>query len=140
MIPFEIKAIISGDGGSNSDHTIYLFNKKRKILLPIKIPQNSVDALLLARETTPEPRPHIHNTAKRLINVLNGKVDRVIVSGYNNEIYYSYIRIKQGNKNFDIDSKPSDAFAIAIRTKAPIYVEQQVINMVGVKVTAEMLE
>jgi len=140
MIPFEIKTIISGNEGLDSDHTIYLFNKEKKILLPIKINQNSVDALLLARETTPEPRPHIHNTAKRLINVLNGKVDRIIISGYNNEIYYSYIRIKQGKKSFDIDARPTDAFAIAIRTKAPIYVEQDIIDMVGVKVTAEMLE
>lgn len=140
MIPFEIKTIISGNEGPDGDHTIYLFNTEKKILLSIKINQNSVNDLLLARETAPEPRPHIHNTAKRLINVLNGKVDRIIISGYSNEIYYSYIRIKQGGKSFDIDARPTDAFAIAIRTKAPIYVEQNVIDMVGVKVTAEMVE
>lgn len=99
-----------------------------------------MDSILLAREGNPEPRPHIHNTAKRLINALDGTIEGIIISGYDNEIFYSYIRIAKGGKKIDIDAKPSDAIAIALRTKVPIYVDKQVAKSVGVKITPEMLE
>lgn len=99
-----------------------------------------MDSILLAREGSPEPRPHIHNTAKRLINALDGTIEGIIISGYDNEIFYSYIRIAKGGKKIDIDAKPSDAIAIALRTKVPIYVDKQVAKSVGVKITPEMLE
>jgi len=139
MIPFEIKAIVSDEEGASGDHTVYLFNKGKNLILPIKVNENSVNALMMAREGTREIRPHVHNTAARLIKVLNGKIEKIIVSGYEDDIFYSYIRVSQGNSSFDIDSKPSDAFALALRTNAPIYVQTSVVEKVGILVTPEML-
>lgn len=139
MIPFEIKAIVSDEDGAYGDHTVYLFNQRKNLLLPVKVNEGCVKDLMLAREGSEEIRPHVHNTTSRLIKVLNGKVEQVIISGYEDEIFYSYIRISQGNSSFDIDSKPSDAFALALRTNAPIMVQTSVIKKAGIQITPEML-
>ena len=139
MTYFEIKAIIEDGEGPVGGHVVYLFSKERKILLPIKVNENSAREILAAREPYHEPRPHIHDTTKRLINALDGKVEKVIISGYDNEIFYSYIRVRHGEKEFDIDAKPSDAIAIALRTKSPIYVEPGVVSQIGINITPELL-
>ena len=139
MIPFEINAIVSDEEGAAGDHTVYLFNKEKNLLLPVKVNEDSVNALMTAKEGREEPRPDMHNTTSRLISVLNGKIEKIIVSGYEIEIFYSYIRVSQGKTFFDIDSKPSDAFAMALRTSAPIHVQTDVIKKAGIMITPEML-
>jgi len=139
MTFFEIKAIIEDGEGPLGSHIVYLFNKEREVLLPIKVNENSAREILAAREPSFEPRPHIHDTAKRLINAMDGKVQKIIISGYDNEIFYSYIRVAHDGKEFDIDAKPSDAIAIALRTKSPIFVEARVVKELGIEVTPELL-
>jgi len=140
MLEFEIKAIISDHDNLVQAATIYLFNKNKKILLPIRMASFAADGLILARENQPEPRPHIHNTATRLIKALGGKIKCVIISGYHNEIFYSYIRINHNQKNIDVDAKPSDSMSIALRNNLPIYVEKKIYESVGIEVTQELLD
>lgn len=109
------------------------------MVLPIKLTQRATDSILLAKDERVAPRPHIHDTTKRLINALDGTIKRIIISGYSNEIYYSYIRLSKNGKSIDIDAKPSDAICLALRTKAPIYVEKDVVKSAGIKITPEML-
>lgn len=139
MIPFELKAIVADENNTIGSHTIYLFNKENKIILPIKLTQNATDAILLAKDTRVSPRPHIHDTTKRLVSALDGTVERIIISGYANDIYYAYIRVTKNSNSIDIDAKPSDAICLAIRTEAPIYVEKEVVKKVGINITSEML-
>lgn len=140
MLEFEVKAIISDTEGWVQTSTVYLFNKSENILLPIKMASFAADNLILAKNDFPEPRPHIHNTAARLIKALGGKILSVIISRCHNEIFYSYIRVKHQNKNIDIDAKPSDSMAIALRINVPIYIEKKIYRSAGIKVTKEMLE
>ncbi len=139
MISLEIKAIVEDREDPLGTHTIYLFNKELRILLPIKINEISARQILFAKEDSFEPRPSVHDTTRRLVATLSGKIDRVIINGYSNDIFYSYIRVRQGNKYFDVDSKPTDAIALALRSKAPIFVDKRLADEVGIKVTPEML-
>lgn len=139
MYKFELKTIVAGNEGNFGNHTVYLFCKEQDLLLPIKMAAPAAETIILAKDSSNEPRPHIHDTAKRLISALDGKIDRIIFSGYENEIFYTYIRVKNEKGSFDIDAKPSDAISIALRSKAPIYVEAHVVEKAGIKITEELL-
>jgi uncharacterized protein len=139
MKRFFVQAIMTDSESPNSS-TLYLLNKKSKLLLPVEINKESAKALTLAQQNIPTPRPHIHDTIRRLIASLNGKVAGITINMYRDGIFYSYIRVKNGNKYYDIDSKATDAIAIAIRSNAPIYIEDDVIQGVGIKITQELLD
>jgi uncharacterized protein len=140
MLEFELKAIVSDPEILVQSSTVYLFNKEKNILLPIRMASFASDNLLLAKDRYPEPRPHIHNTASRLVRALGGRIERVIISGYHNEIFYSYIRIKHKKKSVDIDAKPSDSMAIALRLRIPIFVEKRIYESAGIQITKELLQ
>ena len=76
MLRFEIKAIIADENKIVRHDTIYLFNKEKKLLLPIKINDSETKNLLLAYDSRMQHRPTIHDTAKRLISALRGQIDK----------------------------------------------------------------
>lgn len=137
MIEFELTAIVADDNFKT--HTIYLLNKEQQLLLPIKMSKRSAENLLIAKDKKPEPRPHIHNTVCRITSALNAKIKEVIISSCHNDIYYSYIRVQNGRGSFDIDAKPSDSLAIALRNKCPIYVNKKVATASAIKISSELL-
>jgi len=140
MLRFEIKAIIADENKIVRHDTIYLFNKEKKLLLPIKINDSETKNLLLAYDSRMQHRPTIHDTAKRLISALRGQIDKVIINDYSQDIYYAYIRIKHKDKYLDVDSKISDAIALALRSNAPIFVKNRVTRKAGIKLTRELLD
>jgi len=139
MLEFEVKAVVDDPESLKQDSTVYLFNKEQRILLPIKMPPPSAVTILNARETPNEIRPHIHNTAIRIIKALKAEVDSITIYAYQEEIFYSYIKIRRGGNCLEIDARPSDAISIALRQDVPVFVNESVYERVGIKVTKELL-
>lgn len=138
MLKFKVKRVTTDENTQNT--TVYLFNTKEKILLPIKMNTYASSKILLANDKDGhEARPHIHNTVGRIIKALKGKVLGVLIYGYHNEIFYSYLQIKHNGKKLEIDCKPSDAISISIRENVPIFVEKHIYTNAGIKVTKELL-
>lgn len=137
---FKIKAIIANPRELITNTTVYLFNKDKRILLPIKMTCSAAEGIILAKDKESEPRPHIHNTATRLITALGARVDSVIINKCKSKIFYSHIRVTRKGKVWDVDAKPSDSMAIAVRLNVPIYVKKCVYQKAGIKVTRELLE
>lgn len=100
----------------------------------------AAENVILANSNRTEPRPHIHNTAGRLIKALGANVKCIIINNCHNKIFYSYIRLVKDGKTWDVDSKPSDSMAIALRSNAPIFVKKCVYEKAGIKITKELLE
>lgn len=140
MLKFYIKAIIANQGNMYSNNTIYLFNDLEAILLPISIGPRAAEDLILAQQKLLEIRPHIHNTATRLVKATGGEITSIIINRFEGEIFYSLIRIEKDGKIYDVDSKPSDAMAIAIRNSLPIYVVKNVLRGAGIKITKDLIE
>ncbi len=84
------------------------------------------------RGITP-PRPMTHDLLKNIITILGAKIEKVIITDIKNNTYYAEIVINDGNKTFQIDSRPSDAIALALRTKAPIFISKKILE-VSVKI------
>jgi hypothetical protein len=96
--------------------------------LPIWIGRPEADSIALAIGKITTPRPLTHDLVKNLLDGMKAKVARIVVTDIIDNTYYAVIYIEKNGTEIPIDSRPSDAIAIAIRTNSPIFVEDSVIE------------
>lgn len=101
--------------------------------LPIWIGPFEADAITVELQEVPPPRPLTHDLLKSIIRELSGRVVHVLVSDLRNDVYYARIVIEVDGRQIEIDSRSSDAIALAVRVKAPIYVAETVMNQAAIK-------
>jgi bifunctional DNase/RNase len=94
--------------------------------LPIWIGFSEARSIASALENQWQPRPNTHDLAKRLIDQLEGKVERVVVTRLSDEIYYALIVVDARGRTVEVDARPSDAIAIGLRYRAPLFVREAV--------------
>jgi len=105
---------------------IVLKEKSGDKTLPIWIGLFEAQSIALAMENIKPPRPLTHDLAKSLIEKLKGKVDKVVINDLRNNTFYAKILIRQNGEDIQVDSRPSDAIALALRLKVPIFIEEEV--------------
>jgi bifunctional DNase/RNase len=89
-------------------------------------------AIHTAIEEKPSERPLTHDLLRQIVERLGGKVERVTIDDLWQNTFYARITIAvKENHSIDIDARPSDAIAIALRTKAPIYMAEDVLEVAG---------
>ena len=97
-------------------------------MLPIWIGTAEADSIAAQMDGRKPPRPNSHDFAKRVIEGLNGEVIRVVVSDLRKGTYYAILFLQVREKVIEIDARPSDAIALAIRVDAPIFVRSAVFD------------
>ncbi len=100
--------------------------------LPIWIGPYEADAITIHLQEVQVPRPLTHDLIVKIIEELDAKVERVYVSDLNNDTFYARIVLKVKDRELSIDSRPSDAVAVAVRVECPIYVNEEVMERAGV--------
>jgi len=101
--------------------------------LPIVVGSNEAQAIALQLEKISPPRPLTHDLIRNLLDAINAHVVRVIVNDLRESTYFAVISLKCDGKNQEIDSRPSDAIALALRMHAPIFVDEKVMKRAAVK-------
>ncbi len=96
--------------------------------LPIIIGEYEAQSIALGLENIKPPRPITHDLTLRIIETLGGEIERVIVTDLRNNTYFAIIQIRHNMKVYEIDARPSDAIALAVRRSVPIYVEEEVMR------------
>jgi len=86
------------------------------------------NAIMLQIEKIQTPRPMTHDLIKNILKKMNAKVDKIAVIELKNNTYYALIFLDVNGKKVQIDARPSDAIALALRTESPIYVDDEVIE------------
>jgi bifunctional DNase/RNase len=100
--------------------------------LPIWIGPYEADAITIHLQDVQVPRPLTHDLVIKVIDELGAKVERVIVSDLHNDTFYARIILTVNGKEASIDSRPSDAIAVAVRADCSIFVEDDVMDRAGV--------
>ncbi len=95
--------------------------------LPIYISQEQAKAIINALEKQTPPRPFTHDLIVSIFDSCDIKVDRITIDSLQDNTFYASIVIDRNGQLKEIDARPSDAIAVAIRTKAPIWVIEEVI-------------
>lgn len=99
-------------------------------VLPISIGPFEAMAISLALEGAQLDRPMTHDLMRVLVERLDGVLDRVVIDDLWNSTYYAKLYIRKGDEELEIDSRPSDAIALAVRFNAPIYVIDSILDSV----------
>lgn len=105
--------------------------------LPIWIGHPEAAAILMKLQEAPVPRPMTHDLAADLIEQLGGEIVAITVTELRDSTFYAAITVRQNGNEIEIDSRPSDAIAIAIRTEAPIFVADDVMEESAVEFEGE---
>ena len=96
--------------------------------MPIWIGTAEALSISIALEGAVTPRPLTHDLIKILLDRLSATVEAVLVDDLYNNTYYAKLSVRVNGKLMDIDCRPSDAIAVALRTKVPIYVADAVLE------------
>ena len=107
---------------------VILKDRAGERVLPIWVGIFEANAIALQIENIATPRPMTHDLLRNVINDLDGKVDQVVVSDLKDNTFFAIIYLTVKGERVVIDSRPSDAIALALRTRAPILVEETVID------------
>jgi bifunctional DNase/RNase len=97
-------------------------------ILPIWVGIYEANAIALEIEKVTTPRPMTHDLIKNLLTGLQTGVRKVVVSDLKEDTFYAVIWLEKDGETISIDSRPSDALALALRLDCPIYVEEQVLR------------
>lgn len=110
----------------NGQPIVLLEEKKGGVLLPIWIGPAEAQAILMALRGVAPPRPMTHDLMRNLLRILRARILRVVITELREGTYFAFIEVEAGGKRFSVDSRPSDAIALALRVKSPIYVKPRV--------------
>jgi len=107
---------------------VILKDKQGDRVLPIWVGIFEANAIALQIENVATPRPMTHDLLRNIIADLDGRVERVVVSDLKDNTFYAVIHLLVRGAHVAVDARPSDAIALALRTRAPILVEETVIE------------
>lgn len=113
---------------SNNMPIIILRGEEEDVAIPIWIGLIEASAIATELEGIALPRPMTHDLLKNILESLGGRVLRVEVTDLRENTFYAVIYIEQGETIHEIDARPSDSIALALRTSAPIFVSRQVLD------------
>lgn len=100
--------------------------------LPIIVGTPEAQSIAMIMEHITPPRPHTHDLIKNILKTLEIELIEVLIYKYDNGAYYSELLLRQNSVEFRIDSRTSDAVAIALRTESPIYTTEDIMRNFGV--------
>jgi bifunctional DNase/RNase len=122
----------------NYQRVVILREKDSDRYLPIWIGPAEADAIAVRLQDVSVARPLTHDLLRNLIEELGGRVAYIVVNDLSNDTFYARIVLDVNGSTMEIDSRPSDAIALAVRTEAPIYVEDSVLDRAGVVLEEEV--
>lgn len=105
--------------------------------LPIWIGAFEADAITLAIQGHPPQRPMTHDLLKTVFGELGAAISHIVINDIHDSTFYARIIVEQAGHTIEIDARPSDAIALAVRSEVPIYVEEHVLNQAGVPLEDE---
>jgi len=107
---------------------VILRDDDEKNLLPIWVGLFEANAIALQMEGVTTPRPMTHDLLKNVIEKIEGDVLRVVINALEENTFYAQIHLRVADRELLVDSRPSDAIALALRTNAPVFVEEEVLE------------
>ncbi len=121
----------------NYQRVVILKEKDSDRYLPIWIGPSEADAIAVKLQNVDVPRPLTHDLLGQVISDLGATVDHILISGLDHDTYFAKIMLKVGDRSITIDSRPSDALALAVRVEVPIFAEDEVMEKAGVHLDKE---
>ena len=121
----------------NYQRVVILKEKESDRYLPIWIGPAEADAIAVKLQDVNVPRPLTHDLLRSVIDVLGATVSSIIVSELKNDTFFAKIMLSVDGGQLEVDSRPSDALALAVRADVPIFAEEVVLDKAGILLDKE---
>ena len=122
---------------TNQVQLVVLESKRSNLYLPIWIGAVEAESIALRLQEKESPRPMTHDLMDLLIGDLGAQVESVVITDIKEDTFFAKVILKSNGTRVERDSRPSDAIALAVRSKAPIFAGQSVLDRVGVEFDPE---
>ncbi|MGQ0765892.1 MAG: bifunctional nuclease family protein [Gemmatimonadota bacterium] len=123
----EVAVARLGLDGSTNTYVVILQEKEGERILPIWIGQAEAESILLEMNGVHKERPLTHDLCKSLIIGLGGELERVNITRVEDRTYFAEMRIVRESEVFQIDARPSDSIAVALRTGSPVFADAELL-------------
>ena len=107
---------------------VILRDPSGKAILPIWVGLFEANAIALKLENVETPRPMTHDLLRAVLESMQASVERISITDLKDSTFYASVLLRCNGKEFKVDSRPSDAIALALRADAPIFVSKEVIK------------
>ena len=126
MVKMEIKGLLM-DPVSNMP-VVILRDVGDGVFLPIWVGIFEANAIAIAMEKIETPRPMTHDLLNNLLNELETRVERIVINDLKDNTFFARIHLSREGATWVVDSRPSDAIALALRSRSEIFVEEEVLE------------
>jgi bifunctional DNase/RNase len=134
MIEMEVIAV---QPEPNSNHPlVWLKDKAQRVFLPIAIGNFEATAIFMELYNEPPPRPITYDLLRAILEGFDVHVDQIVINALKDDTFFAEVKLSCSGRVVSIDSRPSDAIALALRVGAPIFVTDDVIREAGLPVEA----
>jgi bifunctional DNase/RNase len=116
---------------ANYKRVVMLKEKQSSRYLPIWIGHFEADAIAIPMQKVPVSRPLTHDLLRSSITALGARLERVVINDLADETFFAKLILDQAGQVLEVDARPSDAIALAIRAEVPIFVEDRVLDSAG---------
>jgi bifunctional DNase/RNase len=124
----EVEVMRLGLDRSNNSYVVILKEKEGERLLPIWIGQPEAESIVIEMSKLRRERPLTHDLCKTLITGLGGSLRRIQITKVENRTYYAELQIRRDDQVINIDARPSDSIAIALRFSAPMFAQESLLT------------
>jgi bifunctional DNase/RNase len=124
----EVEVMRLGLDRSNNSYVVILKEMNGERLLPIWIGQSEAESIVIEMSKLRRDRPLTHDLCKTLITGLGGTLKRVHITKVENRTYYAELQIHRGDEIINVDARPSDSIAIALRFSAPMFAQDSLLT------------
>ena len=121
----------------NYQRVVILKQKDGDKYLPIWIGPHEADAIAVKLRDVSVARPMTHDLMGEIIAAMGASLRHIVVTDLQDDTFYAKLTLDANGGSLEVDSRPSDAIALAVRTKVPIYVEEAVLDKAGIELDKE---
>lgn len=131
MREVEVKALLVDPYQNTPVVLLKDFNSDK--VVPVWIGQSEATAIAIALQEKEFPRPLTHDLLQTMVNTLGGELDMIVIDNIQDATYYATIFVRDDGGNvFEVDARPSDSIAVALRMSTPIYISEDVFTQSAV--------
>lgn len=130
LVPAEVLTVARAEEGS----AVLIRPVGSDIAVPIIIGQSEAQSIMIGLANHTTARPLTHDLLLSILKNLNVTVSRIEITDLKNNTFFARLVLKNGGKDVNLDARPSDCIALAVRVKCPIFIDELVVDEAGVSV------